>query len=67
MPSVFRSVVQVGDDLDVAPGVMEVGWVAARWGAVESYLQFDIKSSSRKEGDLIGDFWYGASRVWDRL
>ena len=43
------ALVQVGDDLDcdLAPGVMEVGWVAAGWGAVEGYLQFDVKNSSR--------------------
>ena len=49
------ALVQVGDDLDVAPGVMRVGWVTAGWGAVEGYLQFDVKISSRQEGDLFGD------------
>ena len=50
------ALVQVGDDLGVAPGVVEVGWVAAWWGAAEGYLQFDVKISSRQEGDLFGDF-----------
>ena len=36
--------------------MMEVGWVAAWWGAVEGYLRVDVKSSSRQEGDLFGDF-----------
>ena len=50
------ALVQVGDDLGVAPGVVKVGWMAARWGAAEGYLQFDVKISSRQEGDLFGDF-----------
>ena len=33
------ALVQVGDDLDVAPGVMRVGSVTAGWGAVEGYPQ----------------------------
>ena len=29
--------------------------MTAGWGAVEGYLQFDVKISSRQEGDLFGD------------
>ena len=39
------ALVQVGDDLDVAPGVMRVGWVTTGWGGRSkaiSYLQFDV-------------------------
>ena len=33
------ALVQVGDDLGVAPGVVKVGWVAARWGAAEGAIK----------------------------
>ena len=48
--------VQVVDGLGETTRVVKVGWVVAWWGATEGYLRVDVKSSSRQEGDLFGDF-----------